>query len=508
MSYVQAVRPDQPRRERRDQKRRTNGQQSKDVLLPSDNTAASFWITNPDNTYRDNVAAGSDANGFWMSLPEHPNGKFEGTEISKATWPRRTPFREFKGNVAHSNYDAFMFDRNIAPNNTFGVTGSSHTGLENPADPDSKALESVFEDLTAYKNRNGGIWGRGEMHVFRNVRLADNAMGFTHASGAFGRYAFTSQVVDSLFVGETENIGNPTTDAEKAYGRSLPKRALPDFPIRGYEYYDYRHDVVNTTFRNYEDNATRKTGAISNLLFSSFGVSTNNAFERLKFVNAKPVYFPPMANNSKWASDNGGSTSYKTAAYHDKDGSLGGGPNSFVLIHDGVNDSIAVDAEACEIKPTWNAAVCKGDVGRLTFGGGGGFGGARGAGAARGAAPGPGAAGPGAAAAPGAPGGRFGRACWTSSAASRSEPQWQGVHRHRGHQRTSRDRDQGDHRKAVRAPHPDGTGSRLVGDLRAAGIQHCSLGYAAGQPGCAAQGRRHLVLQGQGFALGQGGLQR
>jgi cell migration-inducing and hyaluronan-binding protein len=151
--------------------------------------------------------------------------------------------------------------------------------------------------------------------------------------------------------------------------------------------------VENVIFRNYEDNATRKTGAISNLLFSSFGVSTNNAFERLKFVNAKPVYFPPMANNSKWASDNGGSTSYKTAAYRDKDGSLGGGPNSYVLIHDGVNDSIAVDADACAIKPTWNAAVCKGDVGRLTFGGpGGGFGGARGAGGTRGAAGSPGLA--------------------------------------------------------------------------------------------------------------------
>src|SRR5687767_3323158 len=35
----------------------TGGQQSKDVLLPSDNTVASFWITNPDNTFRDNVAA-------------------------------------------------------------------------------------------------------------------------------------------------------------------------------------------------------------------------------------------------------------------------------------------------------------------------------------------------------------------------------------------------------------------------------------------------------------------
>jgi hypothetical protein len=33
----------------------------------------------------------------------------------------------------------------------------------------------------------------------------------------------------------------------------------------------------------------------------------------------------------------------------------------------------------------------------------------------------------------------------------------------------------------------NGTGSRLVGDLRAAGIHHRSLGDAAGQPGCAAQ---------------------
>jgi cell migration-inducing and hyaluronan-binding protein len=388
----------------------TNGQQSKDVLLPSDNTVASFWITNPDNTYRDNVAAGSDANGFWMSLPEHPNGKFEGTEISRATWPRRMHFREFKGNVAHSNYDGFMFDRNIAVNNTFGVTGSSHTGLENPADPNSNPRVSVFEDLTAYKNRNGAIWGRGEMHLFRNVKLADNAIGFTHASGAFGRYAYTSQVVDSLFVGDSENVGNPRTDAEKAYGRSLPKPELPDFPIRGYEYYDYRHDVVNTTFRNYEDNATRKTGAISNLMFSSFGVSTNNAFERLKFVDAKPVYFPPMENNRKWASDNGGSTSYKTAAYRDKDGSLGFGPNSFVIIHDGVNDSVAVDTGACEIKPTWNAAVCKGDVGRLAFGGGGGFG-ARAGGAPRAGGPGPGVApGPGAPAGPGAAPARGGAA--------------------------------------------------------------------------------------------------
>jgi cell migration-inducing and hyaluronan-binding protein len=381
-----------------------NGQNAKDILIPSDNTASTFWITNPGNIYRDNVAAGSDSNGFWMSLPEHPTGKFEGTEISANTWPRRTPFREFKGNVAHSNYDSFMFDRNVAPNGTFGVTGSSQTGHENPADGNSKAVESVFEDLTAYKNRNGAIWGRGELHVFRNVKLADNAFGFTHASGEFGRYAFTSKVVDSLFVGETENVGNPRTDAEKAYGRSFPKPEMPDYPIHGYEYYDYRHDVENTTFVNFQDNATRKSGAITVLFYASFGVSSNNAVDHVKFVNAKPVYFPPMER--KWGNDNGGSTAYKTAAIRDHDGSFGGGPESYVLINDGVNDSIAVDTEACEIKPTWNAAVCKGDVGRMNIGaaGGGGRGagpGGRGAGAGFG---GPGA--PGAAAGPGGPGGR------------------------------------------------------------------------------------------------------
>src|SRR5690606_11109943 len=145
---------------------RQNGQRSPDVLLPSDNTVASFWITDPDNTYRDNVAAGSDVTGFWLSLPEHPNGAFEGSDIAANTWPRRTAFREFKGNTAHSNYDGFMFDRIINADNTIGVTGNAHMPKENPADPNSKSVETLLDNLTSYKNRNGGVWGRGEMPTF------------------------------------------------------------------------------------------------------------------------------------------------------------------------------------------------------------------------------------------------------------------------------------------------------------------------------------------------------
>ena len=358
---------------------RSAGQASRDVLLPSDNSVSTFWITNPDNSYIDNVAAGSDVTGFWMSLPEHPNGAFEGTEVSANTWPRRTVFREFRGNVAHSNYDGFMFDRNINTDNTFGVTGNAHMPKADPFDPDSTTLESVFEDLTAYKNRNGGIWGRGEMHIFRNVKVADNAMGFTHASGSFGSDPFTSLVVDSLFVGETENVGNPRTQGEVAYGRSLPKPTMPNFPIRGYEYYDYRQDVANTTFVNYEDNATRETGALSYLMYTSAGVSTENAIEGATFINAKPVHFPEMVY--EWGNDHLGSVAWKTAVFHDRDGSVGGIPDAYILIHDGENNSVATDEQACEIRPAWNAAICTGDIGRLNIGvpGGGGFGGFGGA---------------------------------------------------------------------------------------------------------------------------------
>jgi cell migration-inducing and hyaluronan-binding protein len=109
----------------------------------------------------------------------------------------------------------------------------------------------------------------------------------------------------------------------------------------------------------------------------------------------------------KWGNDNLNGVAWKAAAIHDKDGSVGGVPNSYILLNDGVWDSIATDAEGCEIKREWNAAVCKGDVGRLGIGGAGGApraggpcsgAGCDGAGAGpRAGAPPPAAAGPGAA---------------------------------------------------------------------------------------------------------------
>jgi hypothetical protein len=337
------------------------GQDSKDVLIPSDNTASTFWITNPDNIYRDNVAAGSDQIGFWIALPQHPTGQFEGTDISKNTWPRRTKLREFSGNTAHSNFDGVMFDRGPAPDGKFNIGGASHISLADPADQNSAPVMSVIENYTGYKNRNGAIWSRGEYHLYSNLKLADNAIGFTHAAGAPGRAPFTSRVVDSLFVGESANIGNPRRPEEVAYGRSLPAAAA-DFPIRGYEYYDYLHEVVDTKFVNYVPNELRDAGALSYLLFTSFGMSTHNSVEGLTFENAKPVSFPPI--DRRWASDFGGRAAYRSAAFHDRDGSVSGIPGAYIVIDNG----IAAHEDDCEIKSSWGAAICRGDIGRFSIG--------------------------------------------------------------------------------------------------------------------------------------------
>jgi len=253
-----------------------------------------------------------------------------------------------------------MFDRGPGPDGKFNVGGAGHISYADPNDTKSQILVSEIDNYTGYKNRNGAIWTRGENDVYRNMKLADNAIGFTHASGGAGLAPFTSRVIDSLFVGESDNIGNPTTPAEKAYGRSLPKEAA-DFPIRGYEFYDYRHDVVDTTFVNYQPNATRDAGALSYLLFTSFGMSTENTVKGLKFVNSKPVDFPAMQR--RWASDFGGRAAYRSAAFHDLDGSVGGVPGAYIVIDNGIAD----DEKTCTIKASWGAAVCKGDMGRLSI---------------------------------------------------------------------------------------------------------------------------------------------
>jgi cell migration-inducing and hyaluronan-binding protein len=92
-------------------------------------------------------------------------------------------------------------------------------------------------------------------------------------------------------------------------------------------------------------------------------MSTSNSVEGLTFVNAKPVSFPPIQR--RWASDYGRSAAYRSAAFRDLDGSVSGTPGATIVIDNG----IASDEDTCKIRPSWNAAVCTGDMGRFSIAG-------------------------------------------------------------------------------------------------------------------------------------------
>ena len=160
--------------------------------------------------------------------------------------------REFSGNVAHSDVDGLMFDRGPNAQGKFNLGGNTHLPYTDPSDTNSARLETVIKDFTSYKNSGAAIWARGENHVFKGLKLADSGIGYTHAYPGVAPYHgdFTSKVEDSLFVGETDNKGTPKTEAEIAYGRTMPRKDA-DYPIRGFEYYDFTHHLDEYQVRQF-----------------------------------------------------------------------------------------------------------------------------------------------------------------------------------------------------------------------------------------------------------------
>ena len=187
----------------------------------------------------------------------------------------------------------------------------------------------------------------------------------TGARSNLGRVYFSiASVNDHPYLPEASVvIAEESAYEDNVYEFELTPAQDPDFPIRGYEYYDYLHEVVNTRFVNYAPNALRDAGALSYLLFTSFGMSTENSVEGLTFENANPVSFPPI--DRRWASDFGGMAAYRSGAFRDRDGSVTGKPGSYIVIDNG----IATHEKDCEVKSNWGAAVCDMDMGRFHISG-------------------------------------------------------------------------------------------------------------------------------------------
>jgi cell migration-inducing and hyaluronan-binding protein len=305
-------------------------------LLPTDSSPATFWITNPDNIVRNNVAAGSDGFGFWYALPEHPTGLSNRPDI----WPRRTPLGSFRGNVAHSNGDRGLnVDSGPKPN---GQTESTYySPRTNPSDGDSEKVQARFEDFTGYYNRDRAVWLRGENHVVSNGVFADNRAGATFASSE-------SFLEDSLVVAETANKGMTEEWEEAGYnGRALPFFWEPDVQITGFEFYDGRVGVRNTTFVGFKTNPVRPAGALGYLAPDAFSIDPKNFAENVTFVDSTPVYLAPPEP---------GMDGDMAKVFVDRDGSVTGTAGKAVVV-----DNPFLLQSGCQERVAWTAWVCPSD---------------------------------------------------------------------------------------------------------------------------------------------------
>jgi autotransporter-associated beta strand protein len=162
---------------------------------------ASFWITNPNNIFTDNIAAGTQGTGYWFAFPLKPlnasltHPRFIGME------PYKEPLGAFDRNIAHSCSNGLDINDQLSASDTLILNGEwANNG------------PFFFNDCTYYANKNAiyaGIGGKRKNVVYRNNVFADNEINL---------FLATYQLCDeSLMIADTGLGLLPATQTRTVY---------------------------------------------------------------------------------------------------------------------------------------------------------------------------------------------------------------------------------------------------------------------------------------------------
>ena len=172
-------------------------------VLPSDNELdevqnrcpSSFWITNPLNEFKGNVAAGTEGTGFWFAFPFEPMGFSAQEPYFDGREPIKNPLGAFEDNVCHSSGSGFDVNDSIWIGHEPQFKDHSIRKNQPWVPPSAETIKN----FTAYACHDGIYAGIGnELVIFDNAVIAD--------CNEHSRLAAYHTIQNSVFVANTGNV--------------------------------------------------------------------------------------------------------------------------------------------------------------------------------------------------------------------------------------------------------------------------------------------------------------
>lgn len=242
------------------------------TLINTDITAATFWITNPNNIVRRNRAAGGDWFGFWYKLENRVTGPSSNPSIC----PDGVEMGIFTDNVAHSYFQGLRISEYVPkkypciPNDDPSLFETDVWYQANPRIP------AVFSNFIAYKNFEHGLLVEMIGSVeFRNFVIAESRISGIEISQTNFTTEDKAKLNGVVIIGLSQNnTDEDKTRYDKAIGIITPRT---DFLL-----------VNNVSFFNfplkYKMSAFKSCSKCLNVMLKITGGKTTK-FSQLSFTN-------------------------------------------------------------------------------------------------------------------------------------------------------------------------------------------------------------------------------
>ncbi|CAI5468223.1 unnamed protein product [Closterium sp. Yama58-4] len=369
--------------------------------VQSDNAPSTFWITNPNNTFIGNVAAGSSDSGFWFQLEADVKGPSALYARAAAMAPKLMPLGLFVGNAAHSNGRAGLrtYPSGYRPRLNGGVsTQQEYSGINASLAfsppcpfvcPCQPAANITFKGFRAYKNQFIGMFiHETDSLTITEAQVADNAI--------VGIELNRDQAVtisNSVILGETDNTGNPLgcdnthteytackSRVEKTGSCDLPFASTPDvarsnsptvsrywtqfgvlidqdeYPGHGRK--GMPHRIVNCTFGKFF-NKCRTSAAVTANGHGTDMWTTAHSSARIRMADRSPFLWMVPRQLGQLGFETGGGDAgplTRFLTWKDEDGTVLGGTGGYAVANTtGLEPSSTV---GCSPRPHWNGMAC------------------------------------------------------------------------------------------------------------------------------------------------------